>query len=119
MQPMMRVLDDNQKLYTAEGLKGKNSMKRLIAALVAAIVATPALTGSTLANIPITTAVAAQTTTAVVTLNGPPQNLVIQCNFTYGSGGTSADVWIQTSLDNTTWIDVAECGFTTASVRKL
>jgi hypothetical protein len=40
-------------------------------------------------------------------------------NFTYGSGGTSADAYIQTSLDGgTTWIDLAECNLLLASARK-
>ena len=49
-----------------------------------------------------------------------PQNLAIQCNFTYGSRGTSADAYVQVSLDGgSTWVDVAQCHFTTSSLREL
>lgn len=70
----------------------------------------------TLLNTPITTAV-----TAVVTPNfqirpGPggqflPTVMQLQLNWTYTSGGTTADFWIQTSLDGGgSWIDVAHFG---------
>lgn len=65
-------------------------------------------------------------TTAVATTTGPvmqfryPQSAIamtISCVFTYGSGGTSADAWVQTSLDGgTTWNDVAQCHVTTANL---
>lgn len=42
--------------------------------------------------------------------------ICLQAKFTYGSGGTSADAYVQTSLDGgTTWIDIANFHFTTAS----
>lgn len=89
------------------------------AALAALLFATPACATSLLAKT-ITTFNTAAVTTAVQLRDGAPLNLSIQCNFTYGSSGTSADAWVQTSLDGgTTWIDIAECGFTTSSVRKL
>ena len=48
-----------------------------------------------------------------------PVSLTLQANFTYGSGGTSADAYVQTSLDGgSTWTDIAEFGFTTSSARK-
>lgn len=40
------------------------------------------------------------------------------CNFTYGSGGTTCAVIVQTSLDGTNWIDIARFDFTTASAAK-
>jgi hypothetical protein len=36
-------------------------------------------------------------------------------NVTYGSGGTTCAVVVQTSLDGTNWIDIARFDFTTAS----
>jgi hypothetical protein len=37
-----------------------------------------------------------------------PDSLIIKGNLTYGSGGTTIDVWVQTSLDGgTSWNDVA------------
>ena len=80
---------------------------------------------TTLANLAITTAVAAQTTTALQARPGPggqraPDSVVLQAVFTYGSGGTSADAWVQTSIDGgATWIDVANFHFTTSSAKFL
>jgi fermentation-respiration switch protein FrsA (DUF1100 family) len=73
---------------------------------------------ATLALLTPTNAVAAQTTAPLEFVGGAPLHASIQCNFTYGSGGTSADAWVQTSLDGgATWIDVANCHFTTSSAR--
>ncbi len=48
------------------------------------------------------------------------KSLTVEANFTYGSGGTTVKVWIQTSLDGgTNWIDVINFAFTTASGRKV
>ena len=45
--------------------------------------------------------------------------LAVQVNFTYGSGGTSATLYVQTSLDRgVTWIDIACFAVTTASARR-
>lgn len=47
-----------------------------------------------------------------------PDSVILQGNFTYGSGGTSVDAWVQTSLDGgSTWEDVANFHFTTSSQR--
>jgi hypothetical protein len=44
--------------------------------------------------------------------------LSLQAVFTYGSGGTTAKAWVQTSLDGgLTWIDIANFAFTTSSLR--
>ena len=39
--------------------------------------------------------------------------------FDYGSGGTTAKAWVQTSLDGTTWTDVANFAFTTADATRI
>lgn len=72
-----------------------------------------------LANLALTTAVAAQTTPTLQFASGyAPTNALIQGTFTYGSGGTSADAWVQTSADGgATWTDVANFHFTTSSAR--
>lgn len=45
--------------------------------------------------------------------------LAVQVNFTYGSSGTSATLYVQTSLDRgVTWIDIACFAVTTASARR-
>ncbi len=44
----------------------------------------------------------------------------LQCNFTWGAGGTSVKVTVETTLDQgLTWIEVARFAFTTASAEKL
>lgn len=67
----------------------------------------------------ITTAITGVVSTPVNGLVGI-NSLAIQANFTYGSGGTNATVYIQTSLDSgVTWIDIAAFQFLLASLRKL
>jgi hypothetical protein len=71
-----------------------------------------------LLTLPIT--VAATGVTQGAGTNAPPLKVTIQANFIYGSGGTSADVYVQTSIDaGVTWCDVANFHFTTSSGRKL
>lgn len=73
-----------------------------------------------LANLAITGAVSAQTTAPVQFRDGVPESCILQANFTYGSGGTSADGYVQMSVDDgATWFDVANFHFTTASAIKL
>ena len=50
---------------------------------------------------------------------GIPDRLVLHANFNYGSGGTTVHAYVQTSLDGgTTWTDIANSHFTTASAVK-
>ena len=66
----------------------------------------------------ITAAVSPAVVTPWVPFNGTPRNLAVQANFVYGSGGTSVDVYIQTSLDGkATATDIANFHFTTSSAR--
>lgn len=68
-------------------------------------------------GLPITTAISV-TATPAAKLFAAPRNLAVQANFTYGSGGTTVDAYLQTSLDGgATWIDIAQFHFTTASAR--
>ncbi|MCL6710221.1 hypothetical protein M8R20_24795 [Pseudomonas sp. R2.Fl] len=61
-------------------------------------------------------AAAASATSAVAKFNAAPRNLAVQAKFNYGGGGTSVDVYLQTSLDGgQSWIDIANFHFTTAS----
>lgn len=107
-------------------------MRRLVRAQISAVAAAlglcalaPSAQGADLLNITITTAKTAQLSSSFQLRSAPaqaglPTNMVVQCTFTYGSGGTSADAWVQTSFDGgTTWTDVANCHFTTASARSL
>ena len=72
-----------------------------------------------LLDLTITSAISTALTTEAVKLPAQPRSLTVQANFTYGSGGTNADSYIQTSLDGgSTWIDVANFRFTTTSARK-
>jgi hypothetical protein len=71
-----------------------------------------------LANLTITTAVTAQVTAALQARDSNPESVVLQANFTYGSGGTTATAWVQTSFDEgQTWVDIANFAFTTSSAR--
>lgn len=61
---------------------------------------------------------AVSTTVGPVTkFNAPPRSLAIQANFAYGSGGTTVDAYVQTTLDGSTWIDIAQFHFTTSAAK--
>lgn len=71
----------------------------------------------TLLSKTITTAVS--TSTSQVSFAQRPVSLAIQANFTYGSGGTTVDAYVQTSLDGgLTWTDIAQFSFATTTARK-
>jgi hypothetical protein len=69
--------------------------------------------------LPITTAVTAQVSPVLRSRDGTvPRNATIQCNLTYGSGGTTIDAWVQTSFDGgATWNDMANCHYGTSGGR--
>lgn len=81
----------------------------------------PAFAGpgvATLATKTLTTAVTAEVQSAVSNLSGM-SGLTVEASFTYGSGGTTAAVVVQTSMDGgTVWRDVAYFAFTTATAVK-
>jgi hypothetical protein len=74
-------------------------------------------------SLPITSAVGPLVSQTFQLRPGPggqflPSTMTIQGTFTYGSGGTSADAYLQTSLDGgSSWTDVAEFHFLLASAR--
>jgi len=75
---------------------------------------------SILLNQTVTTAQTAVVTPAQQLRDGNPESAVLQGMFTYGSGGTSADAWVQTSFDGgLTWADVANFHFLLATARFL
>lgn len=66
----------------------------------------------------ITTAQTASTKTAVRGL-ASAKSVALQCVFTYGSGGTTAKVYVQTSFDGgTTWVDIAMFDHATTSLKR-
>lgn len=73
-----------------------------------------------LLNVPITTAVTAIVTPPLQIRPGPggqflPSNMAIQATFSWGSGGTTALAWVQTSFDGGgTWVDVCAFNFAVA-----
>ena len=70
---------------------------------------------SNLCNVAITTAVTGSIQTAVTGF-GAPQAVSIQAAFTYvASAATSADAYVQTSIDGVHWVDIANFHFTTSS----
>lgn len=103
-------------------------MRRLstILSLVFALVAAPfagadGLTSPglyTLATAQITVAQSAAAQTPVTSLDGANQ-VTLEAALAYGSGGTSVDVVVQTTMDGgTTWRDIAHFSFTTTSAVK-
>lgn len=73
---------------------------------------------ATLLNAAITTAQAIAAVPNPLLLVDAPTSLIVQANFTYGSGGTTVDAFLQTSVDGgITWIDIAQFHLTTASAR--
>ncbi len=72
-----------------------------------------------LPQLAITAAVGA-TAGAEFRLPGDAQHLTVEALFTYGSGGTNATAYVQTSLDSgVTWIDIMAFQFTTATAKKI
>jgi hypothetical protein len=68
----------------------------------------------------ITTAVSPTAGPVVTAGILPAKYVVAQAALVYGSGGTTVDAYVQTSIDGgTTWIDVIACHFTTASAVKV
>ncbi len=65
---------------------------------------------------PITTAVSTTTTAPDAFDLAAQRGVLLQANFTYGSGGTSADAYVQSSADGgATWFDLCNFHFTTSS----
>jgi hypothetical protein len=93
-------------------------MKRLVLALLLWTLALIAPAFATqLLSVTITTAVGTTTTTPLqIRRMSLPTTLLLNCKFTYGSGGTTADAYVQTSLDGgVTWLDIAQFHLTTSS----
>lgn len=71
-----------------------------------------------LLNAQITAALALGAAGGNLQLNDSARSVFVQANFTYGGGGTTVDAYLQTSVDGgTTWVDIAQFHFTTASAR--
>lgn len=71
-----------------------------------------------LLNLPTIAGAISTTTTTPIPLQAGARNLLVQANFGYGSGGTTVDAYVQTSVDGgVTWIDIAQFHFTTSAVR--
>jgi hypothetical protein len=68
----------------------------------------------------ITAAIAGVVVGAAVPLLAGLKYLTCQAVFTYGSGGTTAKFWVQTTIDQgATWIDIMSFAFTTATATKV
>lgn len=94
-------------------------MRKLAAAIVALLLCCVSAHATALLNVTVTTAVTAQlSSTFQLRPTSLPTNITLQGTFTYGSGGTTADAYVQTSVDGgVTWADVANFHFTTSSAR--
>lgn len=99
-------------------------MRRLLLGLLLALICIPAQ-AVTLLNTPVTTAVTAIVTPSFQVRPGPggrflPATMALYANFAWGSAGTTADGWVQTSFDGgLTWCDVANFHFTTAIAKSI
>jgi hypothetical protein len=77
-----------------------------------------------LLNVTLTTAVNPAAVTPVLQFQSQagqaPTRLTCQFSFVYGSGGTTADAYLQTSLDGgSTWVDVANFHVLTTSLTSI
>jgi len=67
----------------------------------------------------VITVAEAATVVDPVAMLGRVESLAIYIVFTYGSGGTTCRVWVQTSFDGgVTWMDIADFSATTASLTR-
>lgn len=66
----------------------------------------------------ITTAVTGATG-ATFRVNPGTCSLTMLAKFDYGSNGTTAKFWVQTSVDGSTWTDIANFAFTTSDLNKV
>lgn len=74
---------------------------------------------TSLCSVAVTTAQTGVAQTAVTGF-GTPSSLTIQGRFTYvASSATSADVYVQSTVDGTNWIDIADFHWTTASASQV
>lgn len=97
-------------------------MKRFLLAFFVLSVASVDANAASLLSVTLTAAVspAAVGPTYQVRDLTAAKNLTAEAIFTYGSGGTSADAYLQTTFDGgDTWVDVTNFHFTTASASKV
>ena len=74
----------------------------------------------TLPVITITGAITARSTNEHVFIPGSVNSISMQSDFVYGSSGTNAKVWLQTSFDGgAKWVDIMCHAFATTSLRKV
>jgi hypothetical protein len=107
------------------GIKKGLTMKHFAFAFILALLLMVAPAQAVeLLNVGITTAITQTTSQVFQVRPGPggqflPATLTLQCNLTWGSGGTTVDADLQTSLDGgTTWVDIANCNFSTIAASK-
>lgn len=94
-------------------------MRNFLAALLVIGLLLNGPAGATvLGSSPITTAVTNQISPKVIPGLGKLQSLSLIVTFNYVSGGTSAKVYVQTTLDGVRWYDIASFAFTTAGAVK-
>jgi hypothetical protein len=96
-------------------------MRRILIALAIALGLIAPAHAVEMLNVAITTAITQTVGTTFQVRPGPggqflPSDITLQATWTYDSGGTTSDFWVQTSLDGgTSWVDIAHFGFNTAS----
>src|SRR5574340_917901 len=90
-----------------------------LAALALSLCLSAPAFATNICNVGITTAVTGSAQTAVGGF-GTPAGLTIQGRFTYvASAATSADVYVQTTVDGNNWADVADFHWTTSTAQSV
>jgi hypothetical protein len=96
-------------------------MRRALLSCALALLALPAAAQTrTTTLLPQITIAAARTAVVeeVVYVPRDCKGLTVQANFAYGSSGTTAKAWVQTSFDGgATWVDIMNFAFTTSALR--
>lgn len=95
-------------------------MRRLLLVLLLSLGLSIPAEAVTLLTTPVTTAVTAVVTPSFQIRSGPggrflPATMAVQASFAWGSGGTTALAWLQTSFDGGgSWVDVCAFNFAAA-----
>jgi hypothetical protein len=104
----------------------RNIFDRLIGAGCLALTMLLVTCGPTMAAIllpPVTITAAISTPVVGSVFNVPPgglRSITLEGKFAWGSGGTTVDAYVQTSLDGgATWIDIHNFHFTTSSLNNV
>jgi len=119
MMPWTSFYNKNKGGSGVHPKRGHGAVAPFMGLLAALLLAANSAQATSLCNVSITTAQTASIQTAVAGF-GKPQALSIQAKFAYvASAATSADVYVQTTIDGINWVDIANFHYTTSSALQL